>query len=505
MGLDEAARTFKAEVQKQKLAYGTHESDPRWEEYHEADLRSLYATLKAVDALLTELGGEMTLTTPAAALRLFQRRFLKRAITRSVHEPGCDKGSECPGCAHAFVRKAYKGGRVEPFRMSWRAGGVRKKLYYYDINSSYSAAMLFPMPAGPLIVHEGTPPRPMKFYFDAVRRGQFVAFAEVTVRVPETCALPPLPYHEPGGKLIFPVGRFRGVWDLSELALLDEVGGEILAVRRLYLYPADHLFAEFVGALYPLRKGKDAGLAKLVKLLLNALYGKFGQRPERTEVLYLPHGGDVPEGATPAGGEVADATLWYVPSVKDQPHILPQIAAHVTSLARERLWRGMSEVLSRGGRVYYVDTDSIVCDVKLPSSKELGYLKREYECENLRGEFVRPKVYRLWCACKDKSACAWYQETCKKKGKQGKRLRGQKIVCKGVPAKALDVDTFAAFLAGGKVEFSRLQKLKTMVRTSPSLVSPRMVATHKRMVTAYDKRIVSPDGTTRPIVLDDVG
>lgn len=507
MSLKEAAKVFGAEVQKQELPLGLPETDPRWEEYHEADLRSLYQSLEAVDAMLQRLGGEMTLTTPAAAMRLFQRRFLDRKLDRAKHERACRDG-KCAGCAHAFVRRAYKGGRVEVFRMSWKSGGVKKRLFYYDINSSYPAAMLFPMPAGPVLVHEGPDlPRPLDHYFDAVESGDWVAFAECTVRVPEDAPLPPLPYHEPDtGKLLFPVGTFSGTWDLSELALVKEVGGEVLSVKRLYLYPAAPVFRAMIEELYPLRKGGDEGLAKLVKLLLNALYGKFGQKPERTEVVYLPpHKANVPpEGAVPAGGDVFGACVWYVPTVSDQPHILPQIAAHVTSLARERLWRGMNEVLKRGGNIYYLDTDSIVCDVELPSSKELGFLKREYECAHLRGEFVRPKVYRLWCACRDKGKCKWYQQTLKQKTRRRRHsvtMRGQKIVCKGVPGEVLDRESFARFLMGKPVFFRRFSKLRTLAKEG--LRNPHMVKTHKCMVTGYDKRVVMPDGTTRPIVLSE--
>ncbi len=104
------------------------------------------------------------------------------------------------------------------------------------------------------------------------------------------------------------------------------------------------------------------------------------------------------------------------------------------------------------------------------------------------------------CACRNKKKCDWYKETARAKGKRAKALRGQKLVCKGVPSRSLDPASFERFLAGGKVSFKRLAKLRTMAREG--LRSPWLVATHKRMVTAYDKRIVLPDGSTLPIVLD---
>lgn len=499
MSLAEAAKMSGAAVQKKKMALHAPETDPRWDEYHAADLRALHSSLISTERMLNDLGGEMAMTAPSAALRLFQRRFLSRFLERNKHFEGCQDG-DCQACAHAFVRKAYKGGRVEVFRLSG------KKLFYFDINSSYPAAMMAGMPAGLMISHEGVPPRPLDHYFALAERGDWVGFVECDVTVPEDCALPPLPYHEPDtGKLLFPVGKFSGVWDLAELALLKEVGGEVRTIRKLVLYPSEPIFRKMIQELYPLRDKRNPkyqeGLGKLVKLLLNALYGKFGQRPERTEVQNCPpekvRAAEV-EGTSPAGGD-AGAVVWYVPTEVDQAHIMPQISAHITSLARVRLWWGMREVMDRGGSVYYLDTDSIVCDVALPSSSELGRLKREFECPNLWGQFVRPKVYRLWCRCTRKSACPWYEETCKKKGIKGKAMRGQKIVCKGVPSRNLDPLVFAQFLRGGKVHFKRLAKLRTMAREG--LRSPWIVRTHKRMTSEYDKRIVQADGATRPIIL----
>lgn len=496
MALKKAAKAFGCETQKLDFDLVTDEHDPRWAEYLRDDLKSLHECLERVGGLLEELGGEMALTAPSAALKLFQRQFLKEKIARNVHDPTC-KDVYCAGCAHEWIRRSYKGGRVEPFVI----GGRHEGLYYYDINSSYPAAMLYPMPTGVFtVIHD--PKMPWEHYVDATETGEWVGFASAVVTIPEDCHIPPLPVHHPKtGKLVFPVGTFSGVWDLEELKLLRLVpGARVAGLLKVVMYPATAAFQTMVRTLYRFRdksrKDFDEGLAALVKLILNALYGKFGQRPENVEILYLPDR-TAPEGAVPVGGDPLTAMVWTLLTSKDSAHILPQIASHVTALGRVRLFHLLRATEERGGRVYYCDTDCVLCDVELPESSELGMVKREYPCPNLVGSFIRPKVYCLECGCQGP-----YGKTCKVFGKQ----RG-KPVWKGIPKKdvrgaVLTVATWKDVAAGETIHFRRLQKFKTMARGG--LATPSMVKTHKRLATAYDKRIVLPDGSTRPICLNEI-
>ena len=75
-----------------------------------------------------------------------------------------------------------------------------------------------------------------------------------------------------------------------------------------------------------------AGLDAWAKLLLNSLYGKFGQRPERLAFWF--HGDPLmPEGSVPLVAEDPKCPIWVSTSEVDSPFILPQVAAIPTSLA----------------------------------------------------------------------------------------------------------------------------------------------------------------------------
>src|SRR5947209_7997229 len=72
------------------------------------------------------------------------------------------------------------------------------------------------------------------------------------------------------------------------------------------------------------------------------------------------------------------------------------IASAVTSYSRIYMNQIKLDILSKGGSIYYTDTDSIVTNIKLPSSmigNEIGMFKLEHEiCE---GYFIGCKTYSM--------------------------------------------------------------------------------------------------------------
>lgn len=450
-----------------KFTLEAHEDDPAWVPYNRRDCVLLFEVLeKAHDIVENEFGGEMGLTAPATAMKTFRRSFLHEPIRRDT-------------ATHAFVRLGYFGGRTEGIIPEGRY------LAYYDVNSSYPHAMTMPMPVGNAETWgEGEPPRE---YLETR-----IGFCRVTVNVPHDIALPPLPVRADGayfpensgldGKLLFPTGKLRGVWEWSELENAVDHGCTILEWHESVWYEAGPLLAEFVEVLYRYRDkghcfrcnavigsdyyckacgkaGYSPGLDSWAKLLLNSLYGKFGQRPER---MTYHHAGDpdLPEGSMPLMSEDPHCPIWVAQTEVDSPFIMPQIAARVTAIGRVTLYKAATRALkavvrecwschsrvtyqghktgkgwvlgdriggsgthgdelaaaggrtidrqclvcpcggaieTRHGRVYYMDTDSVVVDVNLPSSKALGALKDEVPRYSgfLHGRFYASKMYTL--------------------------------------------------------------------------------------------------------------
>jgi len=540
MGLERACETFGLPG-KEKQDLHLPENDPSWSSYLRRDCLALAEVLeKTHDLIEHKLKGEVGMTAPSTSMKLYRRRFLGKGgcpsrIPRLAHYPHCTTKDTCTGCAHEWIRQSYYGGRTEVFRL----GG--ENLHYYDINSSYVAAMRETMPAGDRLIEQTYRPELYEKY---------AGFVQCSVEIPETCDIPPLPYRSPAGKLIFPVGKFSGCWSVEELRLLEDpaVNGKITNVVQAIWFKRKPLFVEMVDELWKLRDkslpGFDEGLSALAKLMGNSLYGKFGMKQDRTQVVFATS--DCKEGACilcsePATDEgqlckgcegskpamdTPDADVWYQKQHVDAPYIIPQIAAHITALARVRLWRFMQLVVSRGGRIYYSDTDSVITDIAMESSSELGAFKDEYPGVKLRGAFIQPKVYMLEAEGgfpdKKKPVEKWDQSKVTMKGfprdmrtKENLEalIRGSKLT--KAQRRACDNDehvwTHLSADEGkeskrcevcGTLGFTRLEKVRTLARVGFHR-GPQMVGVKKSFKSTYDKRVLYADGSTSPLVLNE--
>lgn len=529
--------------QKGDLDFDTHEDDPRWDEYNETDCRVLHKSLNAFHNLIEGLGGEVGITAPSTSMKLYRRRFQKSWIYRNQHFPGCDgkcqysKGLDkrgqpnlcpsdscdgtCHGCLHEWIRRGYYGGRTELFFVKGRG------ILYYDINSSYPASMKADMPVGNAIIER----KITSEHLLAPLAANHVGFIDCIVEIPKGCPIPPLPFRNKG-KLIFPTGKFSGVWDWDELQLLKHplVNGRIVKIRQSVWYKKKPIFREMVDTLYDFRQkhlpecggskacpkpfpwgckpSYDEGMSYVAKLMLNSLYGKFGMREERTGVMMVPEGSDLPSNGWPINGKL-DSLFWECEKVCKASYIIPQISAHITALSRIRLWQGMAEVISKGGRVYYVDTDSIMCDKEIEESGELGGWKREEPHLLLEGEFVLPKLYQLKLHKLDCPLIeTWVLGNGQKVATGGPcpgcgvsadgKYEGSIQKMKGVPGHMQTAEVYDDMVHHeGKAEFIRLMQHRGMLNSGA--LSPKMVKGSKSIRTQYDKRRLNRDGSTTPI------
>jgi hypothetical protein len=264
-----------------------------------------------------------------------------------------------------------------------------------------------------------------------------------------------------------------------------KLGASISRYGKSVWYPAKHLFRDFVGDLYPYRDRTsatyDPGLAEVVKILLNSTYGKFGQRPLRSK-LFMVDDPELPEVAKPLTGDPEDL-IWRAEETADSDYIIPQISAHITALARLRLHWFMHMVSTLGGNLYYVDTDSIITDVELPTGNKLGELKDEYpeHSGRLSGEFIAPKLYLL---------------TAPERGTPFQAF--EQVKAKGLQREAKNRVTFEALARGETIQVQHLEKVMTMARKG-FREGPQMVTVPRHLHSGGDKRLMLPDGSTKPI------
>lgn len=435
---------------------GLHEEDARWTDYLKQDCVGLYQLLMRFHFYIERtLGGEVGITAPATSMKVFRRRYLKRNYPRSIE-------------THEFVRRGYCGGRVE---VHHSAGTT---LRYYDINSSYPRAMLEAMPVGAATQWDGPPPAVLQ---------KRIGFVECDVYVPPDIIIPPLPIKagvelpHAKGKLVFPVGKLHGIWEWSELQKAVSLGATIERYGHSVWYEGVPIFKEYVNDIYQYRDKSrpeyDEGLAQVAKILLNSLYGKFGMRTERLKI-YRWNDPDLPIEAYPANRSDPDCLIWYAKTEVDAPYIMPQISARVTALARVRLLDAMLEAKRRGGDLFYCDTDSVITNVELETSTELGALKDEYPeaSGRLNGRFLGPKLYAL--------------ET----------VDGfSQVKAKGFQERTLDL--LARLEAGGVIMQERLEKIGTLAQAGFTR-GPCMRLVPRSLRGDSGKREMLVDGSTRP-------
>lgn len=253
-----------------------------------------------------------------------------------------------------LARMAYVGGRCECFRL----GMVNERNVTLDVNSMYPAIMrTMEAPAKLLTFRTAATMSELARY---VR--EYAVVAHVTLRTEEPAY--PLIIK---GRLCFPVGEFRQALATPELVYaLDH--GHVTALHAVAIYEKAQLFRDFMewgySARMAARRRGDSLDDWNLRLLINAFYGKWGQRGRQWEFV-----GTAPDCAVRSlSSWDVDTGRWrnvrqlgtQLQELQDKGEALnssPAIAAHITSGARLYLW----QLIKEAGRelVWYCDTDSI--------------------------------------------------------------------------------------------------------------------------------------------------
>jgi len=291
-------------------------------------------------------------------------------------------------------RESYKGGRTECFYI----GSLDSGPYYcLDVNSLYPFVMqTFDYPVKyRRILHD----------ISILELARLVKDYSVVAKVFLNTDKPF--YAVKRDRTLFPIGRFSVVLTTPEL-IIALSNNHIERVLDVVIYDRAAIFKSYVNRFYALRrKYKKSGtnlFDHFCKLLLNSLYGKFGQRAEQWKKIGVcPGHADGTEDCIDAVthkrrqlrylfGEVFELTGWT-----ESLHSFPAIAAHVTAYARLYLWR-LIEIADHGN-YYYCDTDSLFVNSRgfenlsdFIDDTKLGKLKVEYKTNRL--EIFGLKDYR---------------------------------------------------------------------------------------------------------------
>lgn len=482
-GLKALTEIFDVEHKKLTADFKNMTTGEKDQLYLKHDVIGLYEVLEKFYSLDMLAGVSHKMTTSSLALSVFRLNFLKDTVLYKLDEE-----------KEEFVRRGYYGGRTEIFKML--AYNVRE----YDVNSMYVSAMLNPLPCGSKGIWA------TGFDFD---NPDIVGFIEVTAECPKDLHIPLLPV-KIDGKLIFPGGKFKGVYFSAEVKEAIRLGYKI-EIHRALMFPAAPYLKDYALHTWNLRHdnpGKNP-VNQTAKLLGNGLYGKFAQARERTMIQHMDFSEGCEKGYTCIFPEY---DLWRVPTFSDSPAILPYISAAITSYSRLTLHRFMNMYPEK---VVYCDTDSVfIEDMELPSGDELGEMKFEYHWQRFCA--IQPKFYTCNGFEKFTTETLFLDTQASKRAGSKKvyvkelsriipgkvKLRAKGFAVETLPwifedfQEALETRNYNKFFQQQEAKFT---KLNEAIRVKDLLA---LVARKKGMKTEYNKRKVNrKNWTTKPIII----
>jgi hypothetical protein len=363
--------------------------------------------------------------------------------------------------------EGYYGGRTEAFFIG------KTNACVYDVNSMYPYAMLnckFPNPKFLKQLHNVNVSRFSNYFLH-----KFEGTAKVKLFHVEHF-FGYLPYRHKG-KLLFPVGTFTGWYNFNELRFAISQG--VVKIKKVYeiVYsePMDTPFDNFVTDIYKKRKETTSELQKLfLKLLMNSLYGKFGQKI-KSEIIYIK---DIDKQfkeiqeyqrkkilikIIPFNSHRKDCHIEIKTKKSFLYHSIPVFSSYITSFARVELLKLLIKYKKSGP--LYCDTDSIFFknDPEIKNSDEIGRFKKE---NKIVTEIRGLKNYSYIGESRSIFDCI-----------------------KGIPKNAEKKE--------GKYYYRTLIKTKEAVRRGKT--AGVLVDRVKELTGEYNKRIILNDGNTKPI------
>lgn len=414
------------------------------------------ALLKYLDFISEHDMGNFAMTKASQAFNCFRHRFMGNKI-----------------CVHGesdivdLERDSYMGGRNEAFELGELKDGP---FYHYDINSMY-----------PFVMANNDYPTRLVDYRDDMEVSElsgylesFCAIANVDIETDE----PVYPIRN-NGKVIFPIGKIKTSLCTGSLKYALE-HGHLKKIHRIAFYEKKPIFSGYVDYFYGLkRKYKEENnevYTRIVKIFLNSLYGKLGQKNSVDEISYSGNNEmynrmecyDMVTGERWTETELLNTKIVQT-GEEEAKTSLVAIPSHVTDYARLILWKLIKMV--GYDNCLYCDTDSI--KIRKRDAYRVTYPIDNYTLGALSLEEITKQFVIYGC-------------------KDYRTEKSEKI--KGVPKSytRINDNTF---------KYISFPKMNTHLRKNidDHYLITEVIKTNKRV---YDKGIVDIHNRIHPLILD---
>lgn len=319
--------------------------------------------------------GALAITRAKLCMLVYQANFLDAFVQIHNHKPILE-----------LEFAAYYGGRTEALYQGTHNKGMK---YYVDFNSLYPSVMK----STKYSTH-------YRFQFGEIDSRELVKYERrynICANVDLNTTEPAYPLRT-GDSIIFPTGQFNTTLANEELdhALTYD---RVTKVHYGACYHRKEIFTDFVDYFHRLKtRYKSEGkplLTYFSKLMLNSLYGKFGQRvplleatDEMADERYgIIHVRDYKEKRA-YRKKIINYKVYKETERQVSAFSVPIIASEITSKARMQLWRAI--VRAGYSNVFYMDTDSLIVNQEgydnlagFIQQNRIGYLELENQSADL--------------------------------------------------------------------------------------------------------------------------
>lgn len=307
-----------------------------------------------------------------------------------------------------FVKQSYHGGRTEVFNTDYH-----ENVIYFDKVSMYPYVMKEKIyPKGWGIKYHNTQSDKSELLQMIQSKNKFKhyeGFIKCCITFNPNIQYPLLA-EKRNNKLMFTNCKKINVFTLPELRYLYELyqydsDFSITPIEGFIFPESSDYFSTYISRLFDIKSQNQGPKRTLAKLLMNSLYGKFGQAYERDESIYqvfdsldsaLAFQDTLPQDSTKLKEKDGIYTIIkkeHSISVKSFMNVA--IASYITAYARIELTKQLHYCESKNIPVYYCDSDSFVISNHykhlIPISKSLGGW--DIEVEMFKAQFLAPKCY----------------------------------------------------------------------------------------------------------------
>jgi len=345
------------------------------------------------------------------ALRIFRANFLVDGLynpyvsKRKNEEGRLDYYISAMGPLNTILA-SYFGGRTELFRRKIAFDG-----YSFDINSLYPYTFAMPYPTNalhnPIRPVEVSSDEKMQYYLDEYEG--FIDARHKGYIYEHESDIPILPTRDKDMRTCFFTGIKKGVFVFPEIRYARDLGRiDMEYPLDVYLFHRGDFFNDYGNKLYNWRlefKAQNSPIELPIKILLNSLYGKFGQKYLQRSIKFLSLG-EVKEfdlgrpietflrnqSEVLEIREMKDIVVVYYMNMAPRMFMLPHISSTTCSYGRIELHKGLE---ANQDSLFYCDTDSMWLDAKPKgidlSETKLGAWKLEHSFSS--AAFLALKFY----------------------------------------------------------------------------------------------------------------